>query len=49
MTQAADAIEVDTDGKSINEVVDTVRCLLERRLAELQQDAQDGAGARGRA
>ena len=49
LAQAADAVEVDTDGTSIDEVVATVRRLLEHRLAELNHNAQDGAGARGRA
>jgi len=34
LTQAEDAIDVDTDGKSVDEVVASVRTLLERRLAE---------------
>jgi cytidylate kinase len=34
LTRADDAVDVDTDGKSVDEVVVTVRTLLERRLAE---------------
>ena len=49
LTRAADAVDVDTDGRSIDEVVAMVRALLERRLAELRSTGQTGAGARGRA
>lgn len=49
LTRAADAVDVETDGKSIDEVVSTVRALLERRLAELRSNGQAEAGARGRA
>ena len=45
LTRAADAVDVDSDGKSIDEVVETVRRLLEGRLAE--RGAQNGARARG--
>jgi cytidylate kinase len=49
LTRAADALDVDSDGKTIDEVVETVRCLLERRLAELSRDSQAHTGVRGRA
>lgn len=48
LTRAPDAVDVDTDGRSIEEVVATVRHLLERRLSELGSDRQSRAGVRGR-
>lgn len=45
LTRAEDAVDIDTDGKTIDEVVGTVRSLLERRLAE--RDAQNGAQSTG--
>ena len=46
LSRAADAVDVDTDGRSIDEVVQLVRDLLERRLGE--RDSQNGAPARER-
>lgn len=49
LTRAADAVDVDTDGKAVDEVVAAVRRLLEGRLAERGNDAEAGARTRGRA
>ena len=45
LTRAADAVDVDTDGKPVDEVVRIVRRLLDRRLAELERDGQVEAGS----
>ena len=42
LTRAADAVDVNTDGQSIDEVVATVRELLERRLSERAAGASNG-------
>ena len=46
LSRAADAVDVDTDERSIDEVVELVRDLLERRLGE--RDTRNGAPARER-
>jgi cytidylate kinase len=47
LTRAVDAVDLDTDGKTIDEVVRAVRSLLERRLA--QRNTRNGAKSGGRA
>jgi len=47
LKRAADAVDVDTDGKTIDEVVEDVRILLERRLAESGRGGSAEAGVRG--
>jgi cytidylate kinase len=48
LMRAADAVDVDTDGKTIDEVVETVRRLLESRLTERGRRGQNNERARGR-
>jgi cytidylate kinase len=47
LARAEDAVEVDTDGKSIDDVVSIVRSLLERRLAERDRTTPNGPTAEG--